>query len=238
MEKIFATVRLVALFLGSAALLPGAALAAPPDWAPAHGYRNKHAGGYHYKKHKHHRAHDDHGYGEDDDSSDDNGRHRRYDRHSRYYDEDGGGYARPVPDRRVWREDRPIFVNGECTPRFSGRESGAALGGALASQASAGHPAMVATGTVLGALLGSQVDGAATAADEDCMQQFLERAGEKEQVAWNSASTRYKLTPVRNYRRDGRACREFVTTVVRRGKLREVYRAACRNSDGAWRLVN
>ncbi|MGH8524118.1 MAG: RT0821/Lpp0805 family surface protein [Gammaproteobacteria bacterium] len=244
MEKIFSTVRFAVLFLGSVVLLPGAALAGPPDWAPAHGYRGKHEGKHHdkhhYKKEKHHRdrGYEHSGYSEDDDSSDDYRRHRRYDRYSPYYDEDDGLYSRPVPDRRIWRIDRPVFVKGECTPRLSGRESGAALGGALASQVGADNAAMVATGTLLGAILGSQVDATATFADEDCMQQFLERAGEKEQVAWNSAANRYKLTPVRNYRKDGRACREFLTTVVQKGKFREVYRAACRNSDGKWRLVN
>ncbi len=244
MEKIFSTVRFAVLFLGSVVLLPGAALAGPPDWAPAHGYRSKHEGKHHdkhhHKKGRHHRdrAYEHSRYSEDDDSSEDYRRHRRYDRYSPYYHKDDGHYSRPVSERRVWRDERPVFVNGECTPRFSGRENGAALGGALASQMGTGNAAMVATGTLLGAMLGSRVDGAAAAADEDCMQQFLEGAGEKEQVAWNSAANRYKLTPVRNYRKDGRACREFLTTVVQKGKFREVYRAACRNTDGKWRLVN
>jgi surface antigen len=200
MGNIFSIVRLAFVIIVSACLLPGATLAGPPDWAPAHGYRSKHEwkhhDKHHHKKEKHHRdgGYEHSGYREDDDSSEDYRRHRRY-------DEDNGRYSRPVPDRRVWRNDRPVFVKGECTPRFSGRESGAALGGVLASQAGTANAAMVATGTLLGAMLGSQVDGAAAAADEDCMQQFLERAGEKEQVAWNSAANRYKLTPVRKYRR-------------------------------------
>ncbi|MGH8554480.1 MAG: RT0821/Lpp0805 family surface protein [Gammaproteobacteria bacterium] len=241
MEKIFIAVRFAVLFLVSVVLLPGAALAGPPDWAPAHGYRGKHEwkhhDKHHYKKEKHHRdrGYEHSGYSEDDDSSEDYRRNRHDDRYSPDYDDDDGVYSRPVPDNRVWRNEP--FVNGECTPRFSGRESGAALGGALASQMGTGNAAMVATGTLLGAMLGSQADGAA-AADEDCMQQFLERAGEQEKVAWNSSSARYEVTPVRNYRQDGRACREFTTTVVQGGKFREVYRAACRNTDGKWRLVN
>lgn len=244
MESIFSIVRIAFLIIGSVCLLPSAALAGPPDWAPAHGYRGKHEGKHHdkhhYKKEKHHRdrAYEHSGYSEDDDSSEDYRRHRRYGRYSPYYRKDDGLYPRPVPDRRVWRDDRLAFVKGECTPRLSGRESGAALGGALASQVGTGNAAMVATGTLLGAILGSQADATAAAANEDCMQQFLERAGEKEQVAWNSPSARYEVTPVRNYRKDGRACREFLTTVVQKGKFREVYRAACRNADGKWRLVN
>ncbi len=244
MESIFSIVRLAFLIIVSVCLLPGATLAGPPDWAPAHGYRAKHEGKHHdkhhHKKEKHHRDDDyEHsGDREDDDYSEDYRRHRRDDRYSRDYDEDDGVYSRPVPDRRVWRNERPVFVNGQCTPRLSGRENGAALGGALASQMGTGNAAMVATGTLLGAILGSQVDSTAAVANEDCMQQFLERAGEKEKVAWNSSSARYEVTPVRNYRQDGRACREFTTTVVQKGKFREVYRAACRNNDGKWRLVN
>ncbi|MGH8473467.1 MAG: RT0821/Lpp0805 family surface protein [Gammaproteobacteria bacterium] len=244
MESIFSIVRLAFLIIGSVCLLPSAALAGPPDWAPAHAYRGKHEGKHHdkhhHKKEKHHRdrAYEHSGYSKDDDASEDYRRHRHDDRYSRYYDEDDDVYSRPVPDRKVWRNERPVFANGECTPRLSGRENGAALGEALASQMGTSNAAMVATGTLLGAILGSQADAAAAAADEDCMQQFLELAGEKEQVAWNSAANRYKLTPVRNYRREGRACREFTTTVVQKGKFREVYRAACRNNDGKWRLVN
>ena len=244
MEKIFSAVRLAVLFLGSMILLPSAALAGSPDWAPAHGYRGKHEGKHHdkhhYKKEKHHRdrGYEHSRYSEDDDSSEDYRRHRHDDRYSPDYDEDDSVYSRPAPDRRVWRNERLAFVNGQCTPRLSGRENGAALGGALASQMGTGNAAMVATGTLLGAILGGQADAAAAVANEDCMQQFLERAGEKEQVAWNSPSARYEVTPVRNYRQDGRVCREFLTTVVQKGKFREVYRAACRNNDGKWRLVN
>ncbi|MGH8507133.1 MAG: RT0821/Lpp0805 family surface protein [Gammaproteobacteria bacterium] len=227
MESILSIVRLAFLIIGSVCLLPGASLADPPDWAPAHGYRGKHGGKHHdkhyYKKdgRHHHDGYEYSGYREDDD-----------------YSEDDSIYARPVPDRRAWSNERLVFVNGQCTPRLSGRENGAALGGALASQVGTGNATMVATGTLLGAILGSQVDATAAVANEDCMQQFLERAGEKEKVAWNSSSARYEITPVRNYRKDGRTCREFTTTVVQKGKFREVYRAACRNSDGRWRLVN
>ncbi len=225
MKSIFSIVRLAFLITGSVCLLPSAAVAGPPDWAPAHGYRSKHEGKHHGKHHhkKHHRDGDyEHSHSEDDDYSEDYRRQRRDDRYSPDYGED----------------DRLAIVEGQCTPRFSGRESSAALGGALASQVGTGNAAMVATGTLLGAILGSTADATAAAAYEDCMQQFLERAGEKEQVAWNSLSARYEVTPVRNYRKNGRACREFLTTVVQNGKFREVYRAACRNNDGKWRLVN
>ena len=188
MKSIFSIVRLAFLITGSVCLLPSAAVAGPPDWAPAHGYRSKHEGKHHGKHHhkKHHRDGDyEHSHSEDDDYSEDYRRQRRDDRYSPDYGED----------------DRLAFVEGQCTPRFSGRESGAALGGALASQVGTGNAAMVATGTLLGAILGSTADATAAAAYEDCMQQFLERAGEKEQVAWNSSSARYEVTPVRNYRK-------------------------------------
>ena len=143
MKSIFSIVRLAFLITGSVCLLPSAAVAGPPDWAPAHGYRSKHEGKHHGKHHhkKHHRDGDyEHSHSEDDDYSEDYRRQRRDDRYSPDYGED----------------DRLAFVEGQCTPRFSGRESGAALGGALASQVGTGNAAMVATGTLLGAILGTR----------------------------------------------------------------------------------
>ncbi|CAN5884338.1 hypothetical protein BH20PSE1_BH20PSE1_17870 [soil metagenome] len=164
MKSIFSIVRVAFVIIGSVCLLPATTLAGPPDWAPAHGYRDKHEGKHqdkhHYKKEKHHRdrAYEHSRYSEDDDSSEDYRRRRHDDRYLPDYDKDDGVYPRPVPDRRVWRDDRLAFVKGECTPRLSGRESGAALGEALASQVGTGNAAMVAKGTLLGAVLGSQAE--------------------------------------------------------------------------------
>jgi surface antigen len=77
-------------------------------------------------------------------------------------------------------------------------------------------------------------------ADEDCAYQILEGAADRERIAWEdtASATRYQLTPVRSFYRSGRACRELVTQGVHRYKLPEVRRTACRDQDGAWRIVD
>lgn len=231
-----------ALVFACALLLQGPALADPPDWAPAHGYRAKHHKHKHH--HKHHRYQDDHEneHGEDDDDDD-----RRY---GYYQDRDWhrDAYRDERPHRAHRREhwrtvEKPVFVNGKCSPRrgTTGADAGAALGAALGSTVGGGNALAQATGAIVGAMLGSKADvSLTTPTDEDCFTQVLEGATDQEQVAWDNAtsSTHYELTPIRSYQRSGRVCRELVTTVERRGKVREVYQTACRDPNGSWQFVD
>jgi surface antigen len=133
-----------------------------------------------------------------------------------------------------------LFGGGVCIPRPSGSQVGAVLGQGLASQVAGGNATSAALGGVLGAVLGSQFGGGASAADEDCTYQILEGAADRERIAWEdtASATRYQLTPVRSFYREGLACRDLVSQGVGRGKIREVRRTACRDRDGAWRIVD
>ncbi|MGH8606145.1 MAG: RT0821/Lpp0805 family surface protein [Gammaproteobacteria bacterium] len=234
--------------LASALLLQDAAVADPPDWAPAHGYRNKHH--KNHKNHKHHKHTDkhrryQHDYDEDDYSEDEDEHDARYGYHrDRDWQRDAYRDNRPYrrPAYRPRTVDQPIFVNGECTPKkATGAEAGAALGGALGAQLGSGNALATVAGTLAGAMLGSRADAAVTtSADEDCFRQVLESATDQEQVAWDNdgSSTHYELTPVRSYQRSGRACRELVTEIERQGEVREVYQTACRDPDGRWRIMD
>ena len=237
----------VGVALASALLLQDTAVADPPDWAPAHGYRNKHhkhADKHHkHKHHRHKRDYDEDDYSEDDDEDDARyGYHRDRDWQRDAY-RDNRPYRRPAYRRDELRTvDQPTFVNGKCTPKkVTGAEAGAALGGALGAQMGSGNALATVAGTLAGAMLGSRADAAVTtSADEDCFRQVLESATDQEQVAWDNdgSSTRYELTPVRSYRRSGRACRELATEIERQGEVREVYQTACRDPDGRWRIMD
>ncbi|MGH8646378.1 MAG: hypothetical protein ACREX4_18725 [Gammaproteobacteria bacterium] len=217
------------------------ALADPPDWAPAHGYRAKHGyghkGKHHKDDHRQYRDHDgdrdyDHGYAgdyDDDDSEDD------------YDEDDRGTYYPERRTRRIVREDRYPHAARDCTRRVSGQETGAALGGALGAQMGSGNPAAQVTGAVLGAVLGSQIDGAIVPQqDADCMRQALEEVQDDESVRWADAgsSTEYEIVPRRTFERGGRRCRDVVTTVLSNGRLRKAEQTACRSPDGRWRVMN
>lgn len=149
--------------LASALLLQDAAVADPPDWAPAHGYRNKH-----HKNHKHHKHADKHGryqhdYDKDDYSEDEDEDDARYEYHrdrdwQRDAYRDNLPYRRPTYRRDELRTvDQPLFVNGECTPKkATGAEAGAALGGALGAQMGSGNALATVAGTLAGAMLGAE----------------------------------------------------------------------------------
>ncbi len=234
--------------LASALLLQDAAVADPPDWAPAHGYRNKHhkhADKHH--KHKHHKhKHDRYTRDYDEDEDDYDPRYGYY--RDRDWHRDGYRDNEPYPHPAYRRDqlktvDQPIFVNGECTPtnNVTGAEAGAALGRAVGATMGGGNALATVAGSIAGAMLGSKADvSLTTSSDEDCFRQVLERATDQQQVAWDndSSSTHYELTPVRSFRRSGQTCRELVTTIERHGEVREVYRTACRNSDGRWQLMD
>lgn len=259
---------LTPLVFGSTVLVfHNPAWADPPEWAPAHGYRSKHASDHkpkhHHKRHRHEEGNSDQGYRyqhhrtyrhdkHDDFYNDDRDGHRYAHRHRgprNGYDDDEDAhryderYEHPPMflrnEQPASRDSAPVFVNGKCTPRLTGVEAGAALGKELGSQMTTGNPVAAVAGSLIGAMLGSQVSGPIAMADQDCIGQVLERAADREEVAWDNTalSTRYELTPTRTYRQGGRTCREFVTTVVRNGEPREVYNTACRDSDGRWRIA-
>lgn len=221
----------IALASGAGLLvLPDPALADPPDWAKANGHRAKHAGDGKHGKHHRHGRDEDHGDSGDEVVDWDDSHRSTY----------------PAPSFReadTWHPRvtrQSLFGAGVCIPRPSGAQAGAVLGQGLASQVTGGNATSAALGGVLGAVLGNQFGGGASAADEDCTYQVLEGAADRERIAWEdtASATRYQLTPVRSFYRSGAACRELVTQGVHRGKIREVRRTACRDRDGAWRIVD
>jgi len=75
--------------------------------------------------------------------------------------------------------------------------------------------------------------------DRACVGQALELAGKKTTVIWKNDATgaSYRLTPTRNFRKDGVPCREFTTRVSVNGRVRAVYGAACRHGDGECQFI-
>ncbi len=227
----------IALVLGAGfLLLPDAGFADPPHWAKAKGHRKKHSDSEKHRYDTHHRRkhHDDQDDREDAEEGE-----------VGYWDDPGEGSTYPAPSFRApWPgyigDNRlPVFRNGVCIPRPSAADAGAALGQGLASQVTGGNTASAVLGGILGAALGSQIDGGTRAADEDCTYQVLEGAADRQRIAWDAdAATRYQVTPVRSFNRNGLACRELVTQRVQGGRIRESHRTACRDRDGRWQIVD
>ncbi|MGH8583853.1 MAG: RT0821/Lpp0805 family surface protein [Gammaproteobacteria bacterium] len=232
-------------------LVPLAALADPPPWAPAHGYRNKHYDQYRYY------------YREDDDSDDDSSggyrhRYRRYypyrdglhiHRHDHYYYEDDGyrdiddlpyyPYRSQAPQGTYYPPYRDVGISrGTCRRDLIGALLGGAAGGYLGSQIGHGDGQLAATaaGALAGFLLGGNVGRQMDRADAYCAGQALSYADNRQTVAWANPDlgTEYTVTPLDNYRNGTSNCREYVTEVERRGRIETVRGKACRGRDGRW----
>jgi surface antigen len=214
---------LAGLLLG----LPLAAPADPPPWAPAHGWRAQHGDddGYEceskYKEKK--------GRYEYREKCKRKGKHRRRGRHEhvdhdveRYED-----YGRAVG-----------IASGSCHKEVVGGLIGAAAGGLLGSQVGKGDGRLAATaaGTVLGYIVGSSVGRSMDEVDQGCVGQVLERAPDRQTVAWTDdrRDSRYEVTPTRTYREGERYCRDYVMDAMVDGRPESVTGTACRNPDGTW----
>lgn len=124
---------------------------------------------------------------------------------------------------------------------------GAAIGGLAGSQIGDGTGQLVAVGVgaVLGAMMGSEVGRSLDKADQlhaaQNYQQTLETAPTGQTSEWVNPDTGHSgtHTPTRTYRSDsGQYCREFQQTVTVGGRTEEAYGRACREEDGAWRIVS
>jgi surface antigen len=192
----------------------GSALADPPPWAPAHGYRAKHK---HKHKHKHRHRHE----------------YEHHHHHHYHYDRD----RYPNHDRLPFGIDL-----GLCNRALLGSVLGGAAGGVVGSQIGKGSGRTAATigGTIIGVLIGGGIGRSMDRVDYGCLGQTLEHAPDSRPVIWrNPGGVQYQVVPHGTYEnRFGRYCREYTTTATIGGRTEQIYGTACRQPDGAWELVS
>jgi surface antigen len=204
------------IFAPSHHFLSGEAYADPPDWAPAHGWREKH-----------HRGRDE------DDEYDDDEREHDYRYRQRVIIEPA-----PLP---LIASHPYVEVNCDSQP-ILGTIIGGTAGGLIGNQFGKGNGKTAATisGILLGAVIGNDIGTELSRQNSDCMAQALEYARPGTQVAWRDRvqNTSYTLLPEKNYRNEeGQYCREYKAQVLVGGKMRDSYGTACRLPDGQWKIV-
>ncbi|MHA1114480.1 MAG: RT0821/Lpp0805 family surface protein, partial [Alphaproteobacteria bacterium] len=103
----------------------------------------------------------------------------------------------------------------------------------------------VAAGTMLGALLGSEIGRSLDKADQAhanrTTQQSLESAPTGKPSRWVNPDSGHSgsVTPTRTFKTArGQDCREFEQTVTIDGRTEVAYGTACRQADGTWKIVN
>lgn len=138
------------------------------------------------------------------------------------------------------------FLLVGCVPMNNegvGTISGGVVGGLLGSQFGGGSGKVMAAagGALLGAYLGGQIGKTMDRQDRMEMQRALETAPTGRAVAWSNPDNgnRYTVIPTRTYYpRPQQACREYTTSAIIGGKSQQIHGKACRESDGAWRVVS
>lgn len=197
------------------------ALADPPPWAPAHGWRAKHE-----HKHKHKAPKEVH--------------------HHYYYGAPPPQVVYvPVPDRKPATRLPYGFANGTCDRRLVSSELlgnllGGAAGAAIGSRFGQGQGklAAVAGGTLVGVLIGGSIGRSMDPVDQACAITALDHVPDSRAIRWSGDRHDYSLVPTRSWDQGGRHCRDYTTTAYFGDRRESVTGTACRMADGAWEIVN
>ena len=130
----------------------------------------------------------------------------------------------------------------ETTGTLAGAGTGALIGAHMGR--GEGTVLAVAVGTLLGALLGGEVGRSMDRADQLAAERAYQQAQGApigQPITWNNPDNGHygSVTPVREGTHDqsGEYCREFQQAVTIGGRVENAYGVACRQSDGAWRIV-
>lgn len=125
-----------------------------------------------------------------------------------------------------------------------GTLAGAAAGAVAATNIGKGrgNHAAIAIGTLLGAVMGSEIGASLDRADQMYMnrtaQYSFETVPTGMSTQWqNPDSGNYgTITPVRTFQSGGGYCREFTQSIYVGGRMQEGYGVACRQPDGSWQF--
>ncbi|HEX7967134.1 MAG TPA: RT0821/Lpp0805 family surface protein [Stellaceae bacterium] len=209
-----ATAAAIALLFAAASWPAAPALADPPPWAPAHGWRDKHDRDddhWREKRHGHHRDDDD--------------------------DDDYRVAAPPAVVAMPYGLDQRV-----CYRDMIGAALGGATGGLIGSNIGKGKGRTVATigGVLTGLFVGGSIGRNMDQLDQACAGQVLEHVPDRQSIAWQGQNQgdAYWVTPTRSYDAgNGRYCREYTSDAVVAGRKQQTYGTACRQPDGSWEIV-
>lgn len=134
---------------------------------------------------------------------------------------------------------------GQMNKQGGGTLIGGVAGGLLGSQfgKGGGNLAAIGIGTLAGALVGGQIGKTMDEYDRQLMQkssqQALELAPSGSSIEWHNPDNGHhgSITPMKTYKESGQYCREYQQEIVVGGDKQKAYGKACRQPDGAWKIV-
>jgi surface antigen len=118
---------------------------------------------------------------------------------------------------------------------------GGAVGGVAGAQFGKGKGKTAATigGAIVGVLVGASIGRSMDEVDQNCVGRILEHAPDRRRIDWTGErGEEYAVVPLRTFQSDGMYCREYQTASTIGGTVQHVYGTACRQPDGAWKIVN
>jgi surface antigen len=137
--------------------------------------------------------------------------------------------------------DRGYCDRGLVSSEVIGGVLGGAVGGVAGSQVGKGTGKTAATigGAIVGVLVGAAIGRSMDDVDQNCVGRALEYAPDRQRIKWtNDAGYEYGLVPLRTFQNNGLYCREYQAVATVGGKPQQVYGTACRQPDGAWKIVS
>jgi surface antigen len=152
-------------------------------------------------------------------------------------DDDDGRVVYVVP----YGIDHGQCDRGIVSSEVVGGVIGGAVGGVAGAQFGKGKGKTAATigGAIVGVLVGASIGRSMDQVDQNCVGRILEHAPDRQQIHWESPRGEdYAVVPLRTYQDNGTYCREYQTAATIGGKVQHVYGTACRQPDGAWKIVN
>ena len=131
------------------------------------------------------------------------------------------------------------------TSQTTGGLVGGLAGGLIGSRFGSGTGKLLAVGTgaVVGALLGSELGKKLDDNDKRQMESVNQRvysAPIGQPIEWQNPSSGNRGTIMATREgtsQSGEYCREFTQTIVVGGQTQSAYGVACRQHDGAWKIV-
>jgi len=129
------------------------------------------------------------------------------------------------------------YYGSDCSDNAAGTIVGAVAGGVIGNQLGHGNGGATMAGVIVGGIAGNSISR-----DMNCNDRhyaltsysagFEGRIGHR--YDWRNGDNRGSFTPVREYSRDGRTCRDFRETSYSSGNRFNRDGTACRRDDGNW----
>ena len=139
-----------------------------------------------------------------------------------------------------WEHDYGI-LSGSCNRQAVATAIGGVVGAVVGARVAEPESRTIAAliGAAAGAFIGNRIGRHLDEADRGCVAHALEVGSTGQRVTWTNESTgvHYEMTPGRDRRHDGAACRDYTLRAVAGAQTSTERGLACQSREGAWEVI-